>query len=541
MTQIPNPTLSVTDASPDWELRIPEWRKVRDALDGEDAVKARGAEYLMKPRGMKPIDYTNYKGRAMFYGVADRTLLGLTGLVFRVEPEVALPGRLTPLVESLTPEATPVRDALHEAVSEVLSLGRYGLLVDLPEGETTDALPYVATYRAEDVFRWEETLGRGADGAFKRRLVRVLLRERPTTANGETEILVRELIIQDDVYVQNVYVETASEDTLAVLRFDEPTLAGWFRLRDTVTPRVAGRTLTEIPFIFINPMDQRARTVKPPMLDLVVVNFAHYRNSADHENALYLTASPTPFIFGVEESKVPKGIGSGVIWWSSSHDTRAGMIEFEGKGLAAQQKAMLDKENLMAALGARLIADVRRENVTAETTRLQSRAETSVITAVVASVESGFRRAFAIAAGWVAAGAAEIVLKINRDYIETRLSANELREVVAGWQAGAYSRQTLHENLQRGEIVPPERTVEAELELIENELGNVGITIRGANLDDEALAAVEAALVARLAGGTALADAVAAIAAKAAAPPEPVVPPGGGPAGGGPPGGAGDA
>ena len=47
--------------------------------------------------------------------------------------------------------------------------------------------------------------------------------------------------------------------------------------------------------------------------------------------------------------------------------------------------------------------------------------------------------------------------------------AAEIQALVAAWQSGAISRDTLLHNLRTGEILPPARTNEQEVELIRGE------------------------------------------------------------------------
>ena len=156
-------------------------------------------------------------------------------------------------------------------------------------------------------------------------------------------------------------------------------------------PVVNGKNEVSIPFFFANAYDLRPTTCKPPMLDLVNMNLSHYRNSADYEHALYLTAQPTPWIAGnLDEQKKPKSIGSGTIWYLPE-DATCGMLEFTGAGITAQQKAMDDKEDRMAALGARMINDGKNRNETTDTARMRGRSEVSLLTSVVNMAQAVLR------------------------------------------------------------------------------------------------------------------------------------------------------
>lgn len=472
------PVTEISQKSSEYLERVLQWGKVRDVIEGEERVKSKTTLYLPRPEAQNNKQYKSYRKRAVFYGVAERTLRGLVGLVFRVEPTVELPDALEALDKSATPRGFPLDTLMRDAVREVVSLGRFGMLVDMPQEPRLigDAVPFIAPYTAENIWRWEEEFD-PIQGM--RRLTRVVLREDPATMDDTERTFLRELFLDPDTgaYMQQLWVEEVTETSRGALavptRFQEEILSvgagGFVKEGPPMMPRMNGAPLTEIPFFFINTFNLSATPDKPPMLDLANMNLAHYRNSADFEHALYLTAQPTPWAADnwANQSK-PTSIGSGSIWLLSPNG-KVGMLEFTGAGLEAIAKAMDSKEERMAALGARLIRDQERSNVTAETTRLQMTAETSVLLSAVSNTEAGIDAVLRFAAEWAGGNPDDVNVQLNRDFFETRLAAQEILALVTAWQQGAYSRDTLHTQLQRGEIIDPKRTVEEEVELIEEE------------------------------------------------------------------------
>lgn len=459
--------INITDWHADYASRSSQWTKIRDVIDGEDKVKDQGQTYLPKPSGMTdPNMYSAYKQRASFYPVAERTMRGLSGMVFRHEPVLEIPTRLEPLRESLSTDGYSYEVLAEEVVREVLTVGRYGILVDFPVYNSSSlVLPHFATYFAEDIINWEQKFIEG-----KKVLTRLVLRDDIDNTFGEDTVVYLELILNEN----GVYEVRRWEAQVTDSRGQSDIGTGRnFIMTQTAVPTVGGRPLNRIPFVFINTYDMRPDIEKPPFLDLVNTNLAHYRNSADYEHALYLTAQPTPWISGqLDEAKRPTSIGSGTVWYLPEN-AQAGYLEFGGQGIEAQRNAMQDKEERMAALGARMIKDQRSSNETAETARLRGRGETSLLTNAVNMSQQGLERAFRIATEWVGGSPDDVVVKINKDFVETRLSPEELNALVKAWQGAAISRLTLHENLQKGEIIPPDRDVEEEEDLIEEEGGGI--------------------------------------------------------------------
>ena len=459
--------INITDWHSDYAHRTAQWAKIRDVIDGEDKVKDQGATYLPKPSGMTDANqYSAYKTRTSFFPVAERTMRGLSGMVFRHEPVLEIPNRMEPMRESLSTDGYSFEVLAEEVVREVLTVGRYGILVDFPVHNTAStAMPHFATYFAEDIINWEQAFVEG-----KKVLTRIVLRDDIDNTFGDDTVQYLELILNEDLQYEVRKWQVQVSEGGAV---GEIGTTKTFIMTAQFVPTVNGAPLSRIPFVFINTFDMRPDIEKPPFLDLVNVNLGHYRNSADYEHALYLTAQPTPWIAGqLDAGNKPNTIGSGTIWYLPQ-DAQAGMLEFTGQGVGAQRQAMIDKEDRMASLGARMIKDQARGNETAETARLHGRGETSLLTNAVNMAQAGMEKAFRIAAEWVSTNPDDVTVKLNKDFIETRMSSEELGAIVKAWQGGAISRTTMHENLQTGEIMPPDRTVEEEEDMIEEEGGGL--------------------------------------------------------------------
>lgn len=463
---------TVATVHSDYTRRTIQWSRIRDALEGQDEIKENGEAYLKKPDGMTPSAYDAYKERAQYYPVAERTLRGMSGMVFRHPVKVDLPTKLEPLREAATTDGHSIEVMAENVVNEVLSIGRYGILVDYPsENTTANSIPYLATYTAENITDWKVQF---VDGL--RTLTRVVLKDDfdadDDDVNDGAEMRLELILNAEGNYEVRKWKAAGAVKGNA----DGKDSQTWILISEPVVPIVNGKTLKRIPFIFINPYDLRPEVEKPPMLDLVDVNIGHYRNSADYEHALYLTAQPTPVAIGaINEKNKPTAIGSGA-FWILPEGSSAQYLEFSGSGIEAQRQAMLDKEDRMASLGARMIHEGKNRNEAADTARMRGRGEMSLLTNVVNMAEAGIERALRIAAEWTTGRPDDVEVKLNRDWVETKMDAQMLTALVKSWQAGGMSHQTLYENLQSGEIAPVDRSYEDEKNLIEEEGGDLGMT-----------------------------------------------------------------
>ena len=66
-------------------------------------------------------------------------------------------------------------------------------------------------------------------------------------------------------------------------------------------------------------------------------------------------------------------------------------------------------------------------------------------------------------------GAEQIHYELSADFDTSLMDAEDVQALVAAWQMGAISRDTLLHNFRQGEILPPGRTNEQEVELVRKE------------------------------------------------------------------------
>jgi len=125
-----------------------KWQKCRDAFDGGEAVKARGEMYLPKMGGQSSDDYDSYTERALYYSATARTIQGWLGCVFRKEPQIAVPETIHQQLQDATLTIVPIEALAKTALQQVLTIGRYGILVDMPKEDSLERRPYLIPFKA---------------------------------------------------------------------------------------------------------------------------------------------------------------------------------------------------------------------------------------------------------------------------------------------------------------------------------------------------------------------------------------------------------
>jgi len=133
-------------------------------------------------------------------------------------------------------------------------------------------------------------------------------------------------------------------------------------------------------------------------------------------------------------------------------------------------------ERLLAVLGSRLLESQKRVSESAEALAIRQAGESSIIAGISTSVTASLNDVLRWVYWWHSTEAApedvtagHISYELNTDFEASLMSATEIQALVAAWQSGAISRDTLLHNFRTGEILPPARTNEQEIELIRKE------------------------------------------------------------------------
>lgn len=458
--------MGLQDRHPEYDKYIEQWERIRDCVAGEDAVKEAGVRHLPRPENMMEDQYSNYITRAMFYGATGRTQAGLVGAVFRKRPIVQVPNRLTNVLDNITLTGIPFMNFAQETIEETLTMGRYGVLVDKSSDDNGRA--YFRAYKAESILNWRTRNVGGEE--FTDQIILYETGSKPTDDGFGSETFTRYRVLELDEnnqYQVSVYVEGRDLDD--------------FIIEETYTPTNRGERLNYIPFQFFSPNNLASHISKSPLIDLVNVNISHYRTSADLEQGNYLTSQPTPYITGMRNDQMGDfPIGSASIWFLPEQ-SNVGMLEYKGAGLSYLENSLSRKQNMMAQLGARLLEDQKRAVEAADTIRLRSSGESSVLANLANTCSVGLMQCLMWLVEWEGADPNVIQVELNTDFLDSRMEPAEMREIVAAWQSGAIPTDDLIYNLQRGEILRPDFSIDEVKDMLENS----GAPIVGSELNLE--------------------------------------------------------
>jgi hypothetical protein len=464
--------MTVKYQRPEYDKMVARWKRCRDAIAGQDAVQGAGEAYLPKLKEQDAKDYTAYVKRAVWYNASWRTMYGLVGMMFRKPPKNEVPAGGEDLLEDVTLSNVPIEQFEKNVCIELLSVGRFGVMVDFPsydgsqritvvEAQRQNLRPVLRGYCTESIINWKTSLVNN-----KTVLSMVVLAETASIPKDEFEDQAenRWRVLDLDFGFGGIY-------RVRQYRINEFT--GKDELLSTVYPLMNGKPMTDIPF-YIFGVDGFATEVdEPPMIDLVDVNLSHYRSTADYEHGCHFTGLPTPYVCGYNGVDENTGkadqdfyIGSSKAWVFPDPQTKVDYLEFSGQGLTPLKENLDRKESQMAILGARMIAAEKKQAETATTAGIHRTGENSVLASIAVSVSLGMTQVLDKFMEW-AGSKGEVKTEINREFAPVAVDAPMLTSMVAAVQAGVMPIDTFLDLMQRADLEDAEITIEAYLKLLE--------------------------------------------------------------------------
>lgn len=427
--------------------------------------------------------YAAYKERATFTNYTSRTRDGLVGAIMRKAPKISWDGD-PEYLDRIGLELESLEELINGTLEEAIGISRFGHLVDL-DGESNNPEPYVASYYGEAITDWEWGVVNG-----RKQLIRVHLREeytgdsqsvvdkkapdvyrvlrlgvpQPVTEEEEkmgtraflASIGLNRQDVQDGpVYYQEMWTETTggtSKDRA-------------FARTAVIVPKALGLGVwREIPFVIYNATKTGARTQKPLLDDIAIVNKGHYRNAADLEHGLHFSGLPQPWVAGFQ-FKHNLFIGSGAAWVSEDPHAQAGYLEVQSD-FAALTNEMTRKEKRMAVLGARLLEEQTNagDQEAPGTVKMRQAGERSILARMSIMVSQGISKVLRFVRRFQGrvVTTKEVFVRLNLDFGVEELSPQAMLALMQNVQNGLMSWDTYVYNLQRGEMYPDDWDTERE-------------------------------------------------------------------------------
>lgn len=446
------------------------WLAIRHAMIGEVEIKKHGTEYLPRPEGMDDGQYDAYLDRAVFYNMVFRTVTGLTGAIFRRDPRLIRPTpKLAEVVKRVSKDGLSLKIFAKVIAQEMLSVGRYGVLVDKTSFDSPTAKPYLAGYTCENILDWTTTEIDGRD-EYDYILLREFVVDRrmydmagdqlvPNTSYGQLFTVYRVLRLTFNAeqnrweYRQEIYQRESTDADLT----EQPVVA---------TPLVYGVPMNRIPFRFFNATTNLGDIEKPPILDILTLNLSHYKSYAQLEHGRFYTANPVYYVTGSQEDD-DYHIGPSVVW-EIGNGEKAGILEFNGSGMKSLEAALAQKETQVASLGGRLLGDSSTAGQSDNQVKLKDRNEQSLLLNVTTVMNENFTDLLMILASWLNEDASKVEFRVNQDFLLDQAAAREFRAITMMYQAGILPIEVIYEYFLKADVIPEYVTQEMFVKMLED-------------------------------------------------------------------------
>ncbi len=445
-------------AHDDYKYWYSDWKLMRDTYAGERQVKDEGPLYLPSMEAMDKDEYASYLDRATFYNAVNRTVSALHGTIFHRRMRTdGIPEKFTERFKSFTRHDMSLPMFAKIVTNEVLLMGRFGALVDMPKERDKD--PFVASYVTENIMYWETAI---KDGRY--RLTKVVLREFHSV-RGEKGVFkdwaaYRVLELVNDQYIQTLY---KMNDRNAEPYNDAHIAEGY-----PVVPKRFGQPLDFIPFVFFGSMTNDPKIERPPLLDVGYLNISHYRSYADLEHGRFFTGFP---IYYAQSSSSESGdfeIGPSRVWVVQQGD-KPGVLEFNGQGLKFLSEALDQKEAQISSLGGRMLGI--RAGGTSESdnqVKVKERNEQSLLLNISSAEDESLTKIVNWWLWWAGEDAPKATVELNKDFLLENIGARELRAIHSMYLDGIIPIEVVYEYLRKSEVIPDFMSQEEFQKLLES-------------------------------------------------------------------------
>jgi hypothetical protein len=441
-----------------------EYKDLKDFFAGERVVKEKGTRYTPMLQGHKSnptntTSYELYKAFGILYNALARTRQGLKGAILRKPVDITFPESQKEMLKTVMLNGASFLDLVRMVCDEVLGYGRVGVLVDIDAKE----IPYVSLYPTLSIISWPDKVGEGVQQEI---MLSEFIEREKLDDSKEIEVIEQRRKLEIDekgFYKVTVYQKTEGKDgTWEVVPNDDKN-------PNPREPKYKGLRLNYIPFTFFGSSSNTPDPSRPPLLDLLNLSKGHWKLTVAYQYGLNFAGLPTPCFAGFkfEGSEIP--LGPGAAHSTTEPQAKSWFLSTEGKGLSEMERGLDRLEKQMAIVGARLLEEQRPGVEAAETVRLRSSGDSATLGDIAGNVETGLTKVLKDIGFWLGVGEKECAVGVNKDFLSSRLTPQDITALLAAVQAGEISEDTFIYNLQQGEILQSGRTIEEEKEAIEED------------------------------------------------------------------------
>lgn len=438
------------------------WSIIEAVSGGTLELRQGGARWLPMEPAEDQRDYAIRLGKAILFNAFERTLHGLVGLVFRKDPELAddNPPRIEELWENIDNAGTHGGVFAKEIFTSACKFGHAFIFVDmpppLPTGSTladeraANRRPYWVHYKADQSVSW-----------------------RSESVNGQT-------VLTQIVFEEETLEPSGAFGEEKVCRYRVLRPGSWQLFREVeddhghVTYILEAEGATSLDYIPIAVVYARKTGLlqsTPPLLDLALINLAHYQKYADLSTYLHVASRPILWFRGRDVNKKVEAIGAYTFFDVDATNGHVDFAETTGAALGAAKADIEHLEKQMAVLGLSLLAGNKSVEQTATESLLDHVKEESDLATAARSLQDALELALQFTADYEGIEAGSISLGSTME--ELTLSPEEMRVWIESADK-VFSKNTVYEIFKRAGKLPEDFNGDDESQRIETSAAEVG-------------------------------------------------------------------
>lgn len=472
---------------------MPTYKLVVDCYDGERKVKSvadysimAGASYngggyghglqlspyLPDPSPVTDKDdarirrYDNYRTRAVFFNVTKRTVKAMVGAIFSKYLTADL-NELDYLETDVNGGGQSLTQQAKDATTICLLKGRGGLLADMPvngialtkaDEKILNVRPIITNYDGEKIINWRVEK---INGVLKNTLI----------------VISESFVLEDDGFEQKLGEQLLIlrlENNIATSEVMQKKDNGWQSVKKGIFKDYNGKPLNDIPFFPYGSVNNDLEPDDSPIADIAEINIAHFRDSADYQEALFIAGQPTLVLSGLTPEWIKDTLGGTV-----SIGSRMGVMLPEGGNAfmlqaqpnSALMESMIHKEKQMTALGAKLIEGSKQTKTATEAAQ-DSAEESNTLTNIAYNISDAYTKALKACARYMGYKEDGLVVALNTTFNFSKMTPEQRMQLMAEWQMGAITWGEMRAQLVESEVATIEDENEAE-QIIKSEQGAI--------------------------------------------------------------------